>query len=140
MKKTLRNLLGSAVVIMTAVVLFSFVAPQDQKAGAPWVIPANYKSMANPQKGKGDPENVGKMLYAKHCKSCHGAAGLGDGAKASSMKTKMNSLKDGKFQAQSDGEIYYESFIGRDEMPNFEKKIPAVEDRWALVNYMRTLK
>ncbi|NEW83335.1 MAG: cytochrome c [Mariniphaga sp.] len=140
MKKTFRNLLGSAVVIMTSVVLFSFVAPQDQKASAPWVVPANYKSMVNPQKGKGDPENVGKMLYAKHCKSCHGGAGLGDGAKASSMKTKINSLKDGKFQAQTDGEIYFESFIGRDEMPNFEKKIPAVEDRWALVNYMRTLK
>ena len=62
MKKTLKNLLGSAVVIMTSVVLFSFVAPQDQKAGAAWVVPAKYKSMANPQKGKGDPDNVGKML------------------------------------------------------------------------------
>jgi mono/diheme cytochrome c family protein len=139
MKKTLRNLLGSAVVIMTSAVLFSFVAPQDQKAGAAWVVPAKYKSMANPQKGKGDPDNVGKLLYAKHCKSCHGATGLGDGAKASSMKTKINSLKDGKFQAQNDGEVYFESFIGRDEMPNFEKKIPE-EDRWAIVNYIRTLK
>ncbi len=139
MKTALRNLLGSAVVIMTSVVLFSFVAPQDQKVAGPWVVPAKYKSMVNPQKGKGDPDNVGKMMYAKHCKSCHGATGLGDGAKASSMKTKINSLKDGKFQAQSDGEVYFESFIGRDEMPNFEKKIPE-EDRWALVNYIRTLK
>src|SRR5665648_477357 len=111
MKRTLRNLLASTVVIMIAVVLFAFVAPQDQKVGAAWNIPANYKSMANPQKGKGDPENVGKMLYAKHCKSCHGGTGLGDGAKASSMKTKINSLKEGKFQAQSDGEVYYESFL-----------------------------
>ena len=139
MKKTLKNLFGFAVVIMTSVVLFSFVAPQDQKVGAAWAVPAKYKSMANPLKGKGDADNVGKMLYAKHCKSCHGATGLGDGAKASSMKTKINSLKDGKFQAQSDGEVYYESFVGRDEMPNFEKKIPE-EDRWALVNYIRTLK
>ena len=139
MKMTLKNLFGSAVVIMTSVVLFSFVAPQDQKTGAAWVVPAKYKSMVNPQKGKGDPENVGKMLYAKHCKSCHGATGLGDGAKAASMKTKINSMKDGKFQAQSDGEVYFQSFIGRDEMPNFEKKIPE-EDRWALVNYIRTLK
>jgi len=139
MKMTLKSLFGSAVVIMTSVVLFSFVAPQDQKTGAAWVVPAKYKSMVNPQKGKGDPENVGKMLYAKHCKSCHGATGLGDGAKAASMKTKINSMKDGKFQAQSDGEVYFQSFIGRDEMPNFEKKIPE-EDRWALVNYIRTLK
>ncbi len=139
MKRTLRNLIGSAVVIMTSVVLFSFVAPQEQKAGAPWVIPANYKSMANPQKGKGDPENVGKLLFAKHCKSCHGATGLGDGPKASSLDTKIGSLKDGKFQAQTDGEIYFQSFMDRD-MKSFEKKIPAVEDRWAIVNYIRTLK
>lgn len=139
MKRTLRNLIGSAVVIMTSVVLFSFVAPQEQKAGAPWVIPANYKSMANPQKGKGDPENTGKLLFAKHCKSCHGATGLGDGPKAGSMDTKIKSFKDGKFQAQTDGEIYFQSFMDRD-MKSFEKKIPAVEDRWAIVNYIRTLK
>jgi len=139
MKRTLRNLIGSAVVIMTSVVLFSFVAPQEQKAGAPWVIPANYKSMANPQKGKGDPENIGKLLFAKHCKSCHGATGLGDGPKAGSLDTKIKSFKDGKFQAQTDGEIYFQSFMDRD-MKSFEKKIPAVEDRWAIVNYIRTLK
>ena len=139
MKKTLKNLFGSAVVIMTTVVLFSFVAPQDQKAGAPWVIPANYKSMANPQKGKADPDKVGQLLYTKHCKSCHGGTGLGDGPKASSQETKINSFKNAKFQAQSDGEIYFQSFMDR-EMKSFEKKIPAAEDRWAIVNYIRTLK
>ena len=139
MKRTLRNLFGYSVVIMTAIILFSFVAPQDKKAGAPWVIPANYKSMANPQKGKADPENIGKLLYAKHCKSCHGSAGLGDGPKAGSLETRINSLKDAKFQAQTDGEIYFQSFMDRD-MKSFEKKIPAVEDRWAIVNYIRTLK
>ena len=140
MKRTLRNLLASSVVIMVAVVLFAFVTPQDQKAGAPWVIPAKYKSMANPQKGKADTENVGKLLYAKHCKSCHGGLGLGDGPKASNMKTKINSLKAAEFQGQSDGVIYYQSFVGRDEMPNFEKKILDEADRWLIVNYMRTLK
>lgn len=139
MKRTFRNLFGYSVVIMTAIILFSFVAPQDKKAGAPWVIPANYKSMANPQKGKADPENIGKLLYAKHCKSCHGSAGLGDGPKAGSLETRINSLKDAKFQAQTDGEIYFQSFMDRD-MKSFEKKIPAVEDRWAIVNYIRTLK
>jgi len=139
MKRTLKNLFGSVVVIMTSVVLFSFVAPQDQKAGEPWVIPANYKSMVNPQKGKGDPDNVGKLLYAKHCKSCHGSIGAGDGPKAGSLDTKIKSFKDGKFQAQSDGEIYFQSFVDRD-MKSFEKKIPAAEDRWAIVNYIRTLK
>jgi len=139
MKRTLRNLLSIVTVTMIAAVLFAFVAPQDQKAGAPWVIPANYKSMANPQKGKADPDKVGQMLYTKHCKSCHGGSGLGDGPKASSQETKINSFKDAKFQAQTDGQIYFESYMDR-EMKSFEKKIPAAEDRWAVVNYLRTLK
>jgi len=125
--------------VMVALVLFAFIAPQDKKAGAPWVIPANYKSMVNPQKGKADPDNVGKMLYAKHCKSCHGSTGLGDGPKAANFETKINSLTTAKFQAQTDGEIYFQSFVDRD-MKSFEKKIPVAEDRWAVVNYIRTLK
>jgi len=139
MKRTLRNLLSVVTVTMVAIILFAFVAPQDQKAGAPWVIPANYKSMTNPQKGKADADKVGQMLYTKHCKSCHGGSGLGDGPKASSQETKINSFKDAKFQAQTDGQIYYQSFMDR-EMKSFEKKIPAAEDRWAVVNYLRTLK
>ena len=139
MKTVFKNLIGSIAVLMVALVLFAFVVSQDQKAGAQWVIPANYKSMANPQKGKADPEKVGQMLYTKHCKSCHGGTGLGDGPKASSQETKINSFKNPKFQAQTDGEIYFQSFVDRD-MKSFEKKIPAAEDRWAIVNYIRTLK
>lgn len=140
MKRTFRQVMGSVVLILTAVVLFAFVAPQDQKAGGPWVIPAKYKTMKNTAKGNAELDKVGKLLYTKHCKSCHGATGLGDGPKAASMKTKINSLKDAKFHAQTDGEIYYQSFVGRDEMPNFEKKIPDEDERWAIVNFMRTFK
>lgn len=140
MKRAFRNLIGSAVVMLIAVVLFAFVVPQDQKEGAAWVVPAKYKSMKNTAKANAELEKVGKLLYTKHCKSCHGATGLGDGPKASSMKTKIRSFKDAKFQAQSDGEIYYESFVGRDEMPNFEKKVLEEDERWAIVNFTRTLK
>jgi len=122
------------------IAFFSFVAPQDQKTAAAWVIPAKYKTMKNTVKGDAASVNVGKMLYAKHCKSCHGSMGLGDGPKASSMKTKIGSFKDAKFQSQTDGEIYYQTMIGRDEMTPFEKKITEEEDRWAIVNYVRTLK
>ncbi len=140
MKKTFRQLIGSVVLVMTAVVLFAFAAPQDQKAGGPWVIPAKYKAMKNTAKGNAELDKVGKLLYTKHCKSCHGATGMGDGPKASSMKTKLNPFKDAKIQAQTDGEIYYQSFVGRDEMPNFEKKILEEDERWAIVNFVRTLK
>jgi mono/diheme cytochrome c family protein len=140
MKKNLSVLFLSASVVLGLIVLFAFTAPQDQKVGAAWVIPAKYKAMKNPSKGDAASANVGKMLYAKHCKSCHGGLGLGDGPKASSMKTKIGSFKDAKFQAQTDGDIYYQTYVGRDEMTPFDKKVAEEEDRWAIVNFVRTLK
>jgi mono/diheme cytochrome c family protein len=126
------------VVLFTGMFLMAFVAPMP--AVENWDVPAKYKEMKNPHAGDASLEKVGKMMYAKHCKSCHGNVGLGDGAKAASMEAEMTPFNDPKFQAQSDGVLYYQSIIGKDEMPNFEKKIPEEEDRWALINYIRTLK
>jgi mono/diheme cytochrome c family protein len=139
MKRILRNSFAILSIGLTVVLLLAMI-PQDQKAGAAWVVPAKYKAMKNTQKADPAALSTGKMLYMKHCKSCHGGAGLGDGPKANSMKTKVNSFKESKFQGQTDGEIYFESFVGRDEMPNFEKKIADDEERWAIVSFIRTLK
>lgn len=140
MKKQLSKLFWGASIIFSFVALSAFVVPQDQKAAAAWEIPAKYKAMKNTFKGDAASEKLGKLLFAKHCKSCHGGVGLGDGPKASSMKTKIGSFKDAKFQAQTDGEIYYQAIVGRNEMPAFDKKILEEEERWAIVNYIRTLK
>lgn len=122
--------------LMLAAVLFVFANNlMAQKKPGPWNIPAKYKTM----KGKGDVA-TGKELYAKHCKSCHGAKGLGDGPKATGLKTSCGDFSSKDFQAATDGEIYYKSIIGRDEMPNYEKKIPDEADRWSVVAYIRTLK
>ena len=106
-----------------------------QKKPGPWEVQAKYKTM----KGKGDVA-AGKELWAKHCKSCNGAKGLGDGPKASGLKTETGDFSAKAFQDQVDGAIYYKAIIGRDEMPNYEKKIPDEADRWSLVAFMRTLK
>lgn len=137
MKTNLKNILSFGLVITLSVLLVSFLSA-PQKPGQPWEIPAKYKSMKNP--APGENVNIGKSIYAKHCKSCHGNKGLGDGPKARSLETSCGDFSSAKFQAQKDGEIYYQSFVGRDEMPNFEKKILDDEDRWAVVSYIRTLK
>jgi mono/diheme cytochrome c family protein len=136
----MRNLAFFLASLFLGAVLMSFVTSQDQKKGAPWVIPAEYKSKKNPVKGDASLEKLGKAAWAKHCRSCHGNMGLGDGPKAASLKTFPGNFKDAKFQALTDGEIYYQSFVGRDEMPNFEKKIIDEEERWAVVNLIRTMK
>lgn len=137
MNKKLFNLI---MVMAVGIFLLAFTLPQEQKKAGPWEIPSKYKKMENPYKDDAKLKKVGKMLWAKHCKSCHGNIGEGNGPKAKQLETFPGDFTTAEFQDQSEGVIYYKSFIGRDEMPNFESKIPDDEDRWAVVNYMRTFK
>jgi mono/diheme cytochrome c family protein len=41
------------------------------------------------------------MLYTKHCKSCHGATGKGDGPKAATLDTKIRSFSSPEFKKQA---------------------------------------
>jgi len=131
----MKKLLFAAFSLVLMLSLLSFVAPQAKKA---WDVPAKYKAMKNPKKGKADAIALGKTLYAKNCKSCHGS-GKGDGPKAATLKTKMDDLTSKDFKALSDGDKYYRAIVGRDEMTNFEKKIPDEEERWAIISYLETL-
>jgi mono/diheme cytochrome c family protein len=106
----------------------------------PWNVPAKYESMTNPVKS--DPESLkeGKELWSKHCSSCHGKTGLGDGTKAAQLKTEAGDLTTSEFQQQSNGNLFYKISEGRGDMPGFKKKLDGDEDIWNLVNYVRTLK
>lgn len=105
----------------------------------PWVVPPKYEKMENPQSNTKDDDQIGRVLYTKHCKSCHGTKGLGDGTKAESIDTKVPDFTNDSFKKEADGSLYYKTVFGRDDMPGFEKKIPAEEDRWLIVNYIKTL-
>ncbi len=106
----------------------------------PWPVPDNYKKMKNPVAADATSIAEGKTLYTTHCKSCHGAKGLGDGSKAAQLKTDPGDFSSADFQSQTDGSIFYKTTEGRDDMPNFKKKIADADERWSIVNFMRTLK
>lgn len=132
--KIIVHLLGLFVLIS----LFAFtIADDDEKK--PWEVPAKYEKMENPYKADKSLIKVGKTLYTKHCASCHGKKGLGDGSKAKSLDTYPGDFSEDEFQEQSEGALFYKTYIGRDEMPNYEKKITDDEDQWAVINYLRTL-
>ncbi|MBT8220560.1 MAG: cytochrome c [Bacteroidia bacterium] len=103
-----------------------------------WEVPAKYQNMENPQDANAESLKLGKAVYKKHCASCHGKEGLGDGTKAAQLDTPSGDFTTDAFQNQTDGALFYKSKFGRDEMPNYEKKIPYDEDFWHVVNYMRT--
>ena len=114
--------------------LFSFSAViQDE-----WKVPEKYVNMTNPTNPDEDLA-IGKSLYSKHCKSCHGKEGYGDGPKAEEQEGDLGDFSLEDFQAQSDGALFYKTTFGRDDMPEYTKKMPDDEDRWLIINYIRTL-
>jgi len=126
--------------ILTILGVFSFIfysfttIMQDE-----WVVPAKYVNMKNPVPATTDAA-IGKSLYDKHCKSCHGKEGYGDGPKADDLNGDLGDFSSEEYHEQSDGALFYKTTFGRDDMPEFTKKLPDDEDRWLIVNYMRTLK
>jgi mono/diheme cytochrome c family protein len=106
----------------------------------PWPVPDADKNKVNPVKSDASSISDGKALWSLHCKSCHGAKGMGDGPKAAQLKTEPGDFTKAETQAQTDGSLFYKISTGRDDMPGFKKKIPENDDIWSLVNFMRTFK
>jgi mono/diheme cytochrome c family protein len=130
--KTLKMLL---IVGIVSLAFYSFTTITQDK----WVVPDKYVNMKNPT----DPSvdlNIGKALYSKHCQSCHGKEGYGDGPKAKEQEGDLGDFSSAEYQKQTDGELFYKTSFGKDDMPEYTKKMPDDEDRWLIVNYMRTLK
>jgi mono/diheme cytochrome c family protein len=123
--------------IFAGVVISGFRAANEKD---PWPVPENYKKMANPVAANAASIAEGKALWSTHCKSCHGAKGLGDGSKAAQLKTEPGDFSKTDFQSQTDGSLFYKTTEGRDDMPSFKKKIPDADERWSIINFIRTLK
>ena len=129
--------LGCLVVGFFIINAVAFRANDDHK---PWPVPDKYKNMKNPVASDAESISTAKGLWTTHCKSCHGAKGLGDGPKAAQLKTEPGDFSKAEVQGQTDGSLFYKISEGRDDMPSFKKKIPDQEDIWSIVNYIRTLK
>ncbi len=120
-------------------ITMSFESKTQDDKPKPWKVPETSKKMKNPQaKAGAESVTAGKVLYTKHCKSCHGSKGLGDGPKAKELDTPSGDFSTKEFHGQTDGELFYKIKEGRDDMPSFKKKITDDEDLWNIVNYVRT--
>lgn len=130
-----KQLLIISTIIIGSLTLLSLTS--EKLLQEPWEAPAKYQKMVNPQLNNADADNIGRTLYTKHCKSCHGTKGKGDGTKAKSIDTKMPDFTNTAFKKQSDGSLYYKTYIGRDDMPSFNKKITDEVDQWLVINYIK---
>ena len=129
-------------IFLSAVLVFFVlsVTAQDEKPQAkPWPVPDEFKNMPNPVQKNKASEKTGMTLYIKHCASCHGKAGLGDGVKSRTLKDFAGDFSGSYYQDQTDGEHFYKTKFGRGEMPKYEGKL-SDEEIWHTVNYMRTFR
>jgi len=126
----------STLALAATICLFSFTYFQAK----PWNAPEAAAKKANPVKSDAESLKTGKELWAKHCTSCHGKTGAGDGTKAAQLETEMSDFSSAAVQKQTDGSMFFKIQEGRDEMPTFKKKIPDETEIWSVINYVRTLK
>jgi len=87
--------------------------------------------------GSGGSPQDGERIYAKHCGSCHGEAGLGDGPTARLAGLKPANLPVA-VREKSRAEILATISKGRQAMPAFGRILTDAE-REAVYQYLRTL-
>jgi mono/diheme cytochrome c family protein len=121
--------------IIITVVVSGFKIAQSGE----WIAPKSADKVINPIKGISDGTKAGKKLYVKYCVICHGAKGKGDGIAGAALNPKPANFIKEKFQNQTDGAIHWKLNEGRAPMASY-KTIFNDEQRWQLVNYMRTFK
>lgn len=132
------NVLNTVLLLFSCLAFISMALLRNAQQKE-WKIPAKYEKMENPFANTPDDDDIGKVLYTKHCKSCHGSKGKGDGTKAAGLDTPVPDFTEEAFSNQTDGSLYYKTVFGRDDMPSFEKKIMEEEDRWMVVNYIKKM-
>jgi mono/diheme cytochrome c family protein len=113
---------------------------QTAQTSRSWTAPPEAKTSKNPVASNEASVDQGKKLFREYCVDCHGAKGDGKGGMAASLKRRPADLSSAQTRSLTDGEIFWRISKGDDIMPSFEKTFPlSVEQRWQLVNFVRTL-
>lgn len=131
--KTIKIIVGSLVIALAGM-SFSYYA-----GGAKWIAPKSADAIKNPLKGNSTATAEGKKLYTQMCAICHGNKGKGDGMAGMSLNPRPANFTKESVQAQTDGAIYWKLTNGRSPMAGY-KDILKDNQRWQLVNYIRTFK
>ena len=108
------------------------------KAQTKWAAPKEADNLKNPLAGNTDVLKEGKSLYTSYCAPCHGEKGKGDGVAAASLSTKPADHSSAYVQGQTDGALFWLITEGNNPMPTYKQAL-SENQRWELVNYIRTL-
>ncbi|MEO7317705.1 MAG: cytochrome c [Chthoniobacteraceae bacterium] len=80
----------------------------------------------------------GQERFNIHCTVCHGKVGTGNGIVSNYGLVAVANLQVDPFKSMPDGQYFYTITNGKGNMGSYGPNI-AVEDRWAIVAYIRAL-
>lgn len=132
-KKKMKNYI-KVILSLGVVGLMSFTVLQEDI----WKAPEEAKSIKNPTADMAKSLLSGKKLYRSRCAVCHGVKGLGDGPGAKALVPAPKRLNTDFMIKETDGEMFWKISNGRNDMIKWEP-ILTEQQRWDLVNYVRTL-
>jgi len=135
-KKSIR-IIGIGSMLFGATLLFAGWTSSSKIE--PWKAPTSLDNVKNPLLGDLKATDKGKKLYKQMCVICHGDKGKGDGIAGASLNPRAANFTTDNIQTQSDGAIYWKITEGRAPMAAY-KDILKEEQRWQLVNYIRSFK
>jgi mono/diheme cytochrome c family protein len=148
----MRQMLGP-VGVLTLLPFLAAIAPARQAtttpADDPYEVPDAARDRRNPVVRSDETLRLAQVLWQKHCLTCHGAEGRGDGPNARLHERRKGhaprNLTNPKVQENlTDGEIFWRISKGIVEegkiiMPAYEQKVPLEMQRWQLVILVREL-
>ena len=120
-------------------------AQQQDFSKNTWELPDDADKTKNPVAVTPESIAKGKELYLDrnkgNCIFCHGETGAGNEANLANLRRKPADLTNKeRMTAMTDGEVFWKISKGiRGIMPAGERKMPLEEERWHVVNYVRTL-
>lgn len=123
-----------ALIVLSAA---SAVAGLAIAATEEWKAPARAAAKKNPVAADAASIGRGKSVYTAECASCHGNTGKGDGPSAKDLEKHPGDMT--KLGGQSDGALFWKITEGKKPMASFATKLTE-QQRWDVINYMRTLK
>jgi mono/diheme cytochrome c family protein len=119
--------------------------PQPDFSKNTWELPEDADKTKNPVAASAESVAKGKDLYFTrdkgNCIFCHGETGSGNEANLPRLRRKPADLSNKeRMTAMSDGELFWKISKGINGiMPAGEKRMTTEEERWHVVNYIRTL-
>jgi mono/diheme cytochrome c family protein len=115
---------------------------QQQTSASTWELPADAAKTTNPIAADSESIARGKELYLTkgNCIFCHGETGAGNQANLPKLRrTPADLTSKERMSKNTDGELFWKITKGIPMiMPPGEKRLTE-EERWHVVNYIKTL-